>query len=332
MKSLSIIGAGSWGTALALVLAPRFERVRLWVYEQDLAERMRQTRENDIYLPGFKISTNIEINSDLAGALDGAQVVLSAVPSHFLRRIYAQMLPELREEMLFISATKGIENDSLLRPSEIVYEVLRSRFSPQLAVLSGPSFAREVAGLKPTALVLATSDVSMAECLQRAFSGPSFRVYTSTDMIGVELGGSLKNVVAIGAGVVEGVGFGHNALAALITRGLAEITRLAVACGGRAQTLGGLAGLGDLVLTCTGELSRNRAVGTALAQGRSLEEIVGSMRMVAEGVKTTTSARELARRFSVEMPITEQMYQILHFGLPVRDAVRQLMERSLRGE
>ncbi len=332
MRALAIAGAGSWGTALAIVLAPRFKRISLWVYEPDLAQRMAATRVNDIYLPGVCIPTNVEITSSLPEAVDGVELVVSALPSQFVRPVWQQALPALRPEMVFVSATKGIENQSLCLPSEILTQVVSRKFTPRVAVLSGPSFAKEVALRNPTAIVIAASDQSAAECVQASFSSPSFRLYTSSDPLGVEIGAALKNVVAIGAGVVHGLDLGHNAMAALITRGLAEITRLAMAMGGKAQTLSGLAGLGDLVLTCTGELSRNRAVGIELAAGRSLEEIVGSMRMIAEGVKTTLAARELAARHAVEMPITEQMYQMLHFGLPPREAVRRLMERSLRGE
>jgi glycerol-3-phosphate dehydrogenase (NAD(P)+) len=332
VRTLAIAGAGSWGTALAIVLASRFERVRLWVYEPDLAQRMANTRENDIYLPGFQIPINVEVISSLQEAVDGAQIVVSAIPSQFMRPAWEQALPALRPETLFVSATKGIENETLCLSSEILTQVVSKKFMPRVAVLSGPSFAQEVALLNPTAIVIASLDRTAAECVQVSFSSPSFRLYTSSDPVGVETGAALKNVVAIGAGVVHGLDLGHNAMAALITRGLAEITRLSVAMGGKAQTLSGLAGLGDLVLTCTGELSRNRAVGMQLAAGRGIEEIVGSMRMIAEGVKTTVAARELAARHGVEMPITEQMYQMLHFGLPPREAVRRLMERSLRGE
>lgn len=332
MKSLAIVGAGSWGTALAIVLAPNFPSVRLWVYESDLAARMQRSRENDLYLSGFRIPINVDIETGLPGALADAGVVLSVVPSHLVRSIYEQMLPSLTEDMLFVSATKGLEEHSLLRPSEVIHAVVSHRFSPQVATLSGPTFAREVAALNPTTIVIASPDAALNTCIQSAFSRPSFRPYTSLDPVGVEIGGSIKNVVAIGAGVLQGMGFGHNPRAALITRGLAEMTRLAVALGGKAQTLAGLAGLGDLVLTCTGELSRNRSVGLELAKGRKLEEIVGSMRMVAEGIKTTSAAIELGRRHSVEMPIAEQMYQMLHFGLDPREAIRRLMERSLKGE
>ena len=356
MKNLTIIGGGSWGTALAIVLAPRFPQVKLWVYEADLAARMRQSRENDVYLPGFVLAGRVEVSSDLGEALSDAEIVLSVVPSHLVRHLYEQMKPHVRESMLLVSATKGLENGTLLRMSEVVREVLggggwgagpgsvpgaegrdsglgaggRGRW--RVAVLSGPSFAREVARGEPTAIVSASEDPSVAAQVQAAFSGPSFRVYTSGDPTGVEIGGSIKNVVAIGAGVLHGLGLGHNAMAALITRGLAEMTRLAVAMGGKPPTMAGLAGLGDLVLTCNGDLSRNRTVGIELAHGRTLEEITGSMKMVAEGVKTTNAAVDLAKRYSVEMPIAEQMYQMLHSGASPREAIQRLMERSLKGE
>ena len=332
MKRLAIIGAGSWGTALAIVLAPRFPHLRLWVYEGDLAVRMARSRENDIYLPSCPLPPHVEITNDLAEALKGAEIVLSVMPSHLVRILYQQMQPFLNESMLFVSATKGLENNSLLRMSEVIHEVLEIGFAARIAVISGPTFAREVARFEPTALVVASSDRAVAECVQASFSGPTFRLYSSIDPIGVEIGGSIKNVVAIGAGVLHGMGLGHNAAAALITRGLAEMTRLAVAMGGKAQTLAGLAGLGDLVLTCTGDLSRNRTVGAELARGRKLEEIVNSMKMVAEGIRTTNAAVELARRCSVEMPISEQMFQMLHSGIAPRVAIQSLMERSLKGE
>ncbi len=242
------------------------------------------------------------------------------------------MLPCLDPSMLFVSASKGLENGTLLRVSDVIREVVAARFEPRVAVISGPTFAREVAAGEPTALVVASRDAAAAQTVQSAFSGPTFRLYTSSDPAGVEVGGAVKNVVAIGAGVCHGLGLGHNALAALITRGLAEITRLAVAMGGQPQTLAGLAGLGDLVLTCTGDLSRNRMVGMELARGRKLDEIVSSMQMVAEGIKTTRAAVELARRYQVEMPISTQMFEMLHFGLSPREAIRRLMERSLKGE
>ncbi len=289
-------------------------------------------RENDVYLAGAQLPIHVKITSDLATALDGAEIVLSVMPSHLVRALYTRMLPFLNDSMVFVSATKGLENGTLLRISEVIREVLRPAFDPRVAVISGPTFAREVACFEPTALVVAGRDETLPSVIQAAFSGPTFRLYTSTDPIGVEIGGSIKNVVAIGSGVLNGMGLGHNATAALITRGLAEMNRLALAMGGRPQTLAGLAGLGDLVLTCTGDLSRNRSVGAALAHGRKLDEIVSSMKMVAEGIKTTNAAVDLAKRYQVEMPISEQMYQMLHFGLSPRDAIQRLMERSLKGE
>jgi len=329
---LSIIGAGSWGTALAIVLASRFPRVRLWVYEKDLAERMRTTRVNDLYLPDFHLPANVAVETEFGAALSGAAIVLSVMPSHLVGTIYSQMLPYLDPSMVFVSATKGLENGTLRRASEVIRACVSASFEPRIAVISGPTFAREVARGDPTALVVASTDQSLASGVQARFSGPTFRLYTSPDPAGVEIGGAVKNVVAIGAGVCHGLGLGSNTQAALITRGLAEMTRLAMALGGRPQTLAGLAGLGDLVLTCTGELSRNRTVGLELARGRKLEEIVSSMKMVAEGIKTTHATVDLARRHSVEMPISTQMSEMLNFGLPPREAVRRLMERTLKGE
>jgi glycerol-3-phosphate dehydrogenase (NAD(P)+) len=332
VKDLAIIGAGSWGTALAIVLAPRFRGIRLWVYEKELAERMRDTRVNDLYLPGSNLPGNVTVETEFPAALAGAATVLSVMPSHLVRAIYCRMLPCLDPSMVFVSATKGLENGTLLRSSEVIRECLSSRFEPRVGVISGPTFAREVARGDPTALVVASTDQELAASVQASFSGPAFRLYTSADPVGVEIGGAVKNVVAIGAGVCHGLGLGSNTQAALITRGLAEMTRLAVSLGGRPQTLAGLAGLGDLVLTCTGGLSRNRTVGMELARGRKLEEIVGSMKMVAEGIKTTNAAVDLARRQDVEMPIASQMFEMLNFGLPPREAVRRLMERTLKGE
>jgi len=332
VKELAIIGAGGWGTALAIVLSPRFNRIRLWVYEQDLAARMRDTRENDLFLPGFRLPVNVEVTTESGAALEGADVVLGVMPSHHARRVYGEMLPHLDSRMFLVSATKGLENDTLLRMSEVIRDVVRARFESRVAALSGPTFAREVAAGEPTAVVIASEDEATARTIQAAFSGPTFRLYTNNDPVGVEIGAAVKNVIAIGAGVCKGMGLGSNAVAALITRGLAEITRLAVAMGGKPMTLAGLAGLGDLVLTCTGELSRNRSVGLKLAAGQSLDEIVGSMRMVAEGIKTTRAAVDLARRHGVDMPITQQMYRMLFDGKPPREAIRELMERSLKGE
>jgi glycerol-3-phosphate dehydrogenase (NAD(P)+) len=327
--TLAIIGAGSWGTALAIVLSPKFERVRLWVHEQDLAARMTETRENDVYLMGFKLPPNVGILTDLGEAVDRASVVMGVMPSRHARGLYTRMLPHLEDSMIFVSATKGIENGTLLRMSEVIAEVTRM---PKIAILSGPTFAREVARGEPAAVVVAASDLAVATEVQTAFSGPSLRLYTNHDPIGVEVGAALKNVIAIGAGVCQGLGLGNNTLAALITRGLAEISRLAVAMGGEPRTLAGLAGLGDLVLTCSGDLSRNRQVGLELARGRAIEDITGSMSMVAEGVETCAAAVGLGARFGVDLPIIQQMHAVLHHGKSPREALRDLMERTLKGE
>ncbi len=332
MTRLAIIGAGGWGTALSVVLAPRFSTLRLWVYEEDLAERMRRTRDNDVYLPGCPIPASVEIVTRLDDALADADIVLSAAPSQVTRTVYGRMLPLLQPSMLFASATKGIENGTLLRISEVIREVIGVRFAPRVAVLSGPTFAREVARGEPTALVIASEDRDLNATLQAAFSGPSFRLYTNDDPVGVELAAALKNVIALGAGVIAGLGLGNNAIAALITRGLAEMGRLAAALGGKPSTLAGLAGLGDLVLTCTGPLSRNRQVGVELGRGRSLSEILAGMRMVAEGVPTTSAALALAKRCAIELPIASQVAAILEGRRSPREAVRELMERSLKRE
>lgn len=335
---LAIIGGGSWGTALAIALAPRFEAIRMWVFERDLAGQMHRDRENPVYLPGFTLPANVSVSAELEPVLagsgpDGAPgIVLSVLPSHVVRSVFTAMLPWLQPGMLFVSATKGLENGTLDRMTEVVRDVLASAFEPNLVVLSGPTFAREVAACKPAAVVAASMDEEISRVVRERFSGPSLRVYSGSDPVGAEIGGAVKNVVAIGAGVCSGLGLGHNALAALITRGLAEITRLAVAMGGRPATLYGLAGLGDLVLTCTGDLSRNRTVGLELAEGRGLGEIIGSRRMVAEGVKTTAAAVELAAKYSIEMPITQQMHAMLNLGRTPAEAVRELMERTLKME
>jgi glycerol-3-phosphate dehydrogenase (NAD(P)+) len=330
--TLAIVGAGSWGTALSIVLAPRFEQLRLWVYESDLAARMAATRENDMYFPGVRLPERVEVATNLARVLEGAAILLGVMPSHHARGLYSAMLPHLDPSMIFVSATKGIEQGTLMRMSEVLTEAIRPRFEPRVAVLSGPTFAREVACGEPAAVVVASSDPDAASRVQTAFSGPAFRLYTNPDMVGVEVGAALKNVIAIAAGVCHGLGLGSNTQAALITRGLAEITRLAVAMGGQPKTLAGLAGLGDLVLTCGGDLSRNRRVGMELARGRPLAEIIGSMRMVAEGVETCDAAVALGEKFGVDLPIIQQMHAVLHRAKSPREALRELMERSLKGE
>lgn len=332
MNRLAIVGGGSWGTALSIVLAPRFERVRLWAFERDVVRSMAETRENEVFLPGFRLPVQVEPTNELSFALEDADLVLGVMPSHHARAVYERMLPVVLPSMRFVSATKGIENGTLLRMSEVITDVIGRKFPPRVAVLSGPTFAKEIARGEPATAAIASSDRELAQEVQKAFSGPTFRLYSNNDPIGVELGAALKNVIAIGAGVCYGLDLGSNVMAGLITRGLAEISRLAVALGGQPRTLAGLAGLGDLVLTCTGDLSRNRTVGIELGHGRKLAEILASMRMVAEGVHTTYAAVDLARRESVEMPITEQMYLVLHERKPPRDAIRDLMERSLKPE
>ncbi len=327
---LAIIGGGSWGTALACVLAPRFQQVSLWVHERDLATQIRETRTNPVFLPGITIPETVEAENSLAAALEAADIVLSVMPSHVVRDVYLQMLPWLKPGMQIVSATKGLEAVSLLRISEVIGSVTGPGFS--VAALSGPTFAREVAQGSPTAVVVASADAGLVENIQSHFSGPTFRVYGSDDIIGVEIGGALKNVIAIGAGISDGLKLGHNALAALITRGLAELTRLAAALGAKSETLAGLAGLGDLVLTCTGDLSRNRQVGLNLASGRQLGQILDSTPMVAEGVKTTAVAMKLAERFGVDLPITREMHAVLELGRLPEEAIRNLMKRTLRSE
>jgi glycerol-3-phosphate dehydrogenase (NAD(P)+) len=332
VKPLAVIGGGSWGTALAIVLAPRFPQVRLWVYEPDLAARMARTRINDLYLPGFPLPPNVTPLSSLEHCLHGAGIVLSVMPSDHVRRMYRAMLPWLEPHMLFVSATKGLEQGSLKRMSEVIAEVLSPQFPPRIGVLSGPTFAREVARGEPAAVVISSLDPDLARTVQHAFSGPTLRLYTNADPIGVELGAALKNVIAIAAGVCHGLGLGANTLAALITRGLAEITRLAVAAGAQARTLAGLAGLGDLVLTCHGDLSRNRSVGIELGRGRKLADILAGMRMVAEGVHTAYAAVNLAARLGVDMPITQQIHAVLRGSKSPRESLQELMERSLKEE
>ncbi|HKD06428.1 MAG TPA: NAD(P)H-dependent glycerol-3-phosphate dehydrogenase [Bryobacteraceae bacterium] len=330
VDTLAIIGGGSWGTALACVLAPRFERVRLWIFEPELATRVEATRVNDVFLPGFRLPDNVRCSSSLEDVVSGAGTVLSVMPSHAVRPVYKDIEPLLEPGVRIVSATKGLESGSLLRVSDVILEV--TRFAHPVAVLSGPTFAREVAAGSPTALVLASAHSETALELQAAFSGPTFRVYASDDPVGVEIGGALKNVIAIGAGICDGLGLGHNAVAALITRGLAEIARLASALGAKQETLAGLAGLGDLVLTCTGDLSRNRQVGLKLARGLQLGAILESTLMVAEGVRTTSVAVELAERCEVEVPICSQMHAVLNLGRSPGEAIRALMTRTLRNE
>jgi len=336
MSRLGVIGAGAWGTALAIVAGRRGDhQVRLWALEKEVCQAVAQTRINTMFLPGCPLPEAVSVTTDFQQALSGAEIVVSVMPSHHCRRTFEHMAQWLQPHMLLLSATKGIENDTLLRMTEVIQEVISRfcRFSPRLAAISGPSFAKEVAQGSPTAVTVASTDATLSTRAQKEFSDPSFRIYVNDDLIGVELAGALKNVIAIAAGVCSGLGLGHNSVAALITRGLAEITRLAVACGAKPQTMAGLAGMGDLVLTCTGGLSRNRSVGSSLGQGKQLEEIIAGMHgTVAEGVLTTNAALGLAAKHRVEMPITEQMYAILHDHKSPHDAIRELMARPGKAE
>jgi glycerol-3-phosphate dehydrogenase (NAD(P)+) len=336
MSEITIIGAGAWGTALSIVLGRKeTHRIRLWAHEKDVCESIERQRVNEKFLPGQLIPDSVTPRNDLAEALQDAAIVVSVMPSQHCRRLFEQMRPHLRAETMIVSATKGLEENSLLRMTEVIAQVVQGNdmSAPRIGAISGPSFALEAARGDPTAITVASQEKELARTVQQEFSHASFRVYTNEDPIGVELGGALKNTVAIAAGVCAGVGLGHNSVAALITRGLAEMTRLVVACGGRAETMAGLAGLGDLVLTCTGGLSRNRSVGVELGRGRKLPEILAGMHgMVAEGIFTTTAAVGLARARAVEMPITEQMYAILHEGKAPREAIYELMTRSSKSE
>lgn len=336
MSKIAVIGAGAWGTGLSIVLGRKNTHdVRLWAYEQEVRDSIAARRVNELFLPEYAIPETVAATNDWGEVLRGAEIVVSVMPSHHCRRLFQSMRPYLKPNMLFVSATKGLEEGSLLRMVEVIADVVSrdGGFQPRVGALSGPSFAKEVARGDPTAITIASQDAQLAETVQREFSDPRFRVYTNDDVVGVELGGALKNVIAIAAGICDGLGLGHNSIAALITRGLAEITRLTVACGGRQETMSGLAGLGDLVLTCTGGLSRNRTVGVELGKGRKLAEIIAGMHgMVAEGVLTTNAAVGLARSRGVEMPISEQMHAILHDGKPPRDAIHDLMTRSAKSE
>jgi glycerol-3-phosphate dehydrogenase (NAD(P)+) len=330
MRTIAVVGAGSWGTALSVHLARAGHDVRLWARDPGLAVDMAANRTNPVYLPDIPFPDRVSVTHALDRALAGADLVVFATPSHGARDVMRAAAPCLEPGATLVSATKGIEAGTLYRISEIMCE----EFGPEwpVVVLSGPSFAIEVARQLPTAVVAASSSLAATELVLAEFRGPYFRLYGSDDVVGVEIGGALKNVIAISAGVVEGLGLGHNALAALITRGLAELTRLACAAGGRRDTLSGLSGLGDLVLTCTGNLSRNRHVGSELARGRRLAEILASTKMVAEGVRTTGAALALGTRYGVEMPIAIQMAEVLAGRADVRSALDALMVRRQRAE
>jgi glycerol-3-phosphate dehydrogenase (NAD(P)+) len=334
VKRITILGGGSWGTALAIVLSRtnKPHEISLWTRDAGLAESIRRDRENKFYLAGHKLLESVQITHDPGAALENTEVIIGAIPAAHARSVYQRVLPHVAKGTAILSATKGLDPATHARMSEVIAEVFSPVFSPSIAVLSGPSFAAEAAAGQPTAVVLASSDFALANELQEELAAPTFRLYTNNDVVGVELAGAMKNVIAIAAGVCQGIGLNANPLAALITRGLAEMSRLAVGLGARPETLSGLAGLGDLVLTCTGALSRNRHVGIELGKGRSLAEILKSMKMVAEGVGTAGALLALAAEAGVELPITEQVDAILHQSRPPQEAIRSIMERPLKHE
>jgi glycerol-3-phosphate dehydrogenase (NAD(P)+) len=332
ITKIGVIGAGSWGTTLANLLAEKGLSTDLWVREEEVYTQIREERINKTFLPGRPLVSSLNPVKTFEEAICDKELVVIVVPSHVFREMLQNMRPYLSPGMGLISATKGIENNSLKIMSQIVEDVLPKEYADRLACLAGPSFAKEVIIKQPTAVTIACREHSYGEKLQRLFSTEYFRVYVSDDLVGVQLCGALKNVIAIAAGAADGLGFGLNVRAALITRGLAEITRLGVAMGANPMTFAGLSGVGDLVLTCTGDLSRNRMVGLKIGQGRGLEEITKGMKMVAEGIKTCISAYELAKKMNVDMPITNQIYEVLYRGKDPRSAVKELMTRGLKRE
>src|SRR5882757_9058630 len=334
MTKIAILGAGGWGTALAIVLSRsrKPHEVSLWVHSAERAESIRRDRENKTYLPGVKLPESVRVHGELDATLAGARVIVGAVPSAHARAVYSVALPFVAPGASFVSASKGLEPSTHLRMSEVIAEVVTPKFAPRIAVISGPSFALEAARGEPTAVVLASRDAALAAELQEEFAGPNFRLYTNDDVLGVELAGAMKNVMAIAAGACQGLGLGASSVAALITRGLAEMARLVMALGGKPETLSGLAGMGDLILTCYGAQSRNRHVGFELGQGRSLTEILAGMTMVAEGVGTTAALLALAKENRIDLPITQQVHSLLHLGNSPREAIRAIMERPLKRE
>jgi glycerol-3-phosphate dehydrogenase (NAD(P)+) len=327
----SILGAGSFGTAMAMIASRCGNQVLLWAHDPKVAETIAKTGRNPLYLPGLPLDGNVRATHSLAEAAEFSDTIFMIVPSHYYRDVLSDLQPHLKRRVNVLSGTKGIENETLERMSEITQSVLGDRFQA-FAVLSGPTFALETARGDPTAAVVASTNDEFGRQVQRSLSCGTFRLYHATDVTGVELGGSLKNVIAIAAGVVEGLGLGFNTNAALITRGLHEISKLGMALGGRPETFAGLAGMGDLVLTCTGSLSRNRSVGVALGQGKKLADILDDKRFVAEGVKTARAAKELAERHGIEMPITVEMYRVLYENESPVEAVQRLMSRTLKAE
>ncbi|MCB2182587.1 MAG: NAD(P)H-dependent glycerol-3-phosphate dehydrogenase [Desulfobulbaceae bacterium] len=331
--SIAVIGAGSWGTALAKLLGDKGYPVHLWAHNADHATRLNRDHENKKYLAGFSLADNVKVSSGLEHVIEGKNFILMVVPSHVYRDVFSRIVPLLAPKSIVVSATKGIENKSLMTMSQVMADVLKKEEKEaEIGVLTGPSFAKEVAAGIPTAVTVAAEKKEVVSTIQDIFFTERFRVYASSDLIGQELGAALKNIVAIAAGISDGLGYGTNTRAALITRGLAEITRLGVKMGANPLTFSGLGGMGDLVLTCTGDLSRNRTVGLKLGQGQKIKDILQEMEMVAEGVKTTKSAWKLALREGVEMPILEQIYQVLYEDKPCQEAVLSLLTRSQKEE
>lgn len=327
-----VLGSGSFGTAIASVLAQNFGRVWIWGRDEKLVAHLNQAHENSSYLPGVSLAQNLSASTRLHEVIEGAELVVCAAPSQATREVIGRAAPLLPRAVPIVTVAKGIENGTLLTMTEVMEQCLSEEHHPYLAVLSGPSFAKEMVQKLPTVVTIAARWEKVAQRCQQAFRTESFRSYTSSDLMGVQIGGALKNVIAIASGIAEGLGFGHNARAAIITRGLAEISRIAVRLGANPLTLSGLAGMGDLVLTCTGELSRNRRVGVELGTGKSLEQILAEMKQVAEGVKTAQSARDLSRKTGVELPICDQVYAITHEGKNPKAAVVELMSRQLKNE
>ncbi len=331
-EKIGVIGAGSWGTTLANLLAKKGHDVTLWAHEPEVAQEMAEHGVNTPFLPGIALSPHLRFTNSLHEAAAGKDMLVFVVPSQVVRGVLRSILPSLPKDTVIVSASKGIELQTLMLVSQIYEELLPGEMFRNFAALSGPTFAREVAQEMPTAVVAAAAEAKVAKHVQKTFTTAYFRAYTNDDVIGVELGGAIKNVIAIAAGISDGLGFGHNTRAALITRGLAEMTRLGLALGARSSTFAGLAGMGDLVLTCTGDLSRNRTVGMKLGRGMKLAEILGEMRMVAEGVKTTESAFNLAKKLGVDTPIAEKTFQVLYHDKPAREGVIELMTRDLKAE
>ncbi|KAB2895610.1 MAG: NAD(P)-dependent glycerol-3-phosphate dehydrogenase [Kofleriaceae bacterium] len=328
----AVIGAGSYGTCLAFLLASAGHDVVLWARGEAFAAELEATRENKLYLPGFQLPPAVHVTSDLERAVSGKPIVMGVTPSHAIRDVFGRAAGWLDPDAVMVNASKGLEDGTLLTIDEVYRQILPARIAARATFLSGPTFAAEIAAGMPSAIVLAGRDPETTQLVQRAISTDRFRTYSSDDVTGVLVGGAIKNVVAIAAGVSDGLGFGSNARAALITRGLAEITRIGVTMGARAETFAGLSGMGDLVLTCSSDTSRNRKVGLALGQGKTMAEILGDMRMVAEGVKTTKVAHELALKLGVPAPITDVMHAIVHEGAPARETMQRLMQRALRSE